>query len=243
MKDRWSEQHVIQSDNCDYKKMCRLSTLLEWMQRAGDTHLAENGILLDDMIRQGLAWMLVTVDLELIHQPRYGDTLVIETWHKGSKGVQWFRDYRIYGSEQELLAQARTVWVLVDIHKRRILRSSAFPYEVPESSHDSVGDVPNRVELPADVILERVYDMTVRQSSLDMNGHMNNARFADVCLDALTPEQLEGSVARFHITYHQEAMLGQKYSVFRSATGIGDCFISGTSEEGTRFFEACVSLH
>ena len=242
MGERWRGQHTVQSDHCDFKKTLRLSTLLEWMQRAGDAHLAENGILLDDMIEKGMAWMLVTIDLELDRLPRYGETMEILSWHKGSKGVQWFRDFRLYGEDQEQIGQCRTVWVLVDIHKRRILRSTAFPYTLPEMRSDSVGDAPGKVEIPADAVFEYNYRMTVRQSSLDMNGHMNNARFADICLDALTPEQLEADIARFHITYHQEALLGQEICVSRTAVAEDACYITGSTSEGIRSFDACLTF-
>lgn len=242
MGERWSEQHLIQSDNCDFKKQCRLTTLLEWMQRAGDAHLADNGIMLDQMIQQGMAWMLVTVDLELHRQPQYNEQIQVETWHKGSKGVQWFREYRISDQAGEVIGQARTTWVLVDIHKRRILRASAFPFTVPAVPEDVDNITASRVDIPSDIVLEPVYEYTVRQSSLDMNGHMNNARFADVCLDALTSEQLAGKLKRFHITYHHEATLGQAFHVSRSNEPCGEVYICGSSSEGTRYFDVCLTI-
>lgn len=242
MGERWREPHLIQSDNCNFKKQCRLSTLLEWMQRAGDAHLADNGIMLDNMIQQGMAWMLVTVDLELIQQPQYNEQITVATWHKGSKGVQWFRDYRITDQAGEIIGQARTTWVLVDIQKRRILRASAFPFPLPEIPQDADSETPSRVEIPTNTELESIYEFTVRQSSLDMNGHMNNARFADVSLDALTVEQLEGKIKRFHITYHHEAVLGESFTVSRSNESLGDIYLTGTSAEGTRYFDACITL-
>ncbi|MCE5170637.1 thioesterase [Paenibacillus profundus] len=239
---RWRETHDIQSDNSDYKRDCRLSTLLEWMQRAADAQIASFGVSLDELIGQGMAWMLVTVDVELQRLPRYGETIEIETWSKGAKGVQWQRDYQIYGPDRELLAEARTVWVLVDLNKRRILRASAFPYEIPVNAEDSVGEAPHKADIPADTVLEHAYDLKVRLSSIDMNGHLNNARFADICLDALTQKQLERGIARFHITYHQEVAPGDEMTVLRSDGDGASYFICGTSAEGSRFFDACVVL-
>lgn len=242
MGERWREQHLIQSDNCDFKKQCRLSTLLEWMQRAGDAHLSDHGIMLDDMIQQGMAWMLVTVDLQLMQQPQYSEQITMETWHKGAKGVQWFRDYRIINQAGEVIGQARTTWVLVDIHKRRILRASAFPFSLPDTPQDADNETPSRVEIPAGTRMESIYTFTVRQSSLDMNGHMNNARFADVCLDALSENQIKGKITRFHITYHHEAVLGESFTVSSSNEPNGNVYLSGSSNEGTRYFEACITL-
>ncbi|MCG7409667.1 thioesterase [Paenibacillus sp. ACRRX] len=243
MTQCWSEKHYIHSDNSDYKKDCKLSTLLEWMQRAGDADITQSGIILEELMQRGMAWMLTTVDLEIYRMPRYGETIQLDTWHKGSKGVQWLRDFRIYGPDQEQVAQARTVWVLVDLNKRRILRASALPYEVQPHTSDSVGEVPERVEIPSNILLDHAYDLKVRQSSIDMNGHMNNTKFADVCLDALTVKRLDAGITRFRITYHQEARLDEEITVFRSCgVDSGSCFVSGRSGEGKKYFDAEVSL-
>lgn len=81
--------------------------------------------------------------------------------------------------------------MLVDLNKRRILRASACPYELPVHPDDCVGGMPSKVEVPAELKQEHAYDKTVRLSSIDMNGHLNNARFGDICLDAMQPEELE----------------------------------------------------
>lgn len=239
---QWREKHYIHSDNCDYKKRCKLSTLLEWMQRAGDAQLGHYGVSLDEMIRQGMAWMLVTIDLEWKRLPVYGETIEMVTWNRGATGVQWQRDFRIYGPDSaDWIAQARTSWVLVDLNKRRILRASACPYDLPVHPDDCVGGMPRKVEVPAGLKQEHAYDMTVRVSSIDMNGHLNNARFGDICLDAMQPEELERGLSRFRITYHREAVLNDKIAVIRSAWQDGHCFISGISDEGTAYFDAVIA--
>ncbi|TVX86788.1 acyl-[acyl-carrier-protein] thioesterase [Paenibacillus agilis] len=256
MKQRWTEEHYIHSDNCDFKRVCKLSTLLEWMQRAGDAHIAALGAPIDEMMQQhGMAWMLTTIDLELIRMPEYGETITLVTWNKGAKGVQWLRDFRVYNAKEETIGQARTVWILVDLNKRRILRASALPYVVEANEEDSVGDIPERVNIADDVELEHTYTLQVRQSSIDMNGHLNNARFADICLDALTPPELEQRLVRFRISYLQEAVLGDEIQIHRAQIPNGEnenalnitdltteCFITGQTVEGKRYFDAYVQL-
>lgn len=241
MTATYVEQQVVHSNDSDYKRECRLSLLLEWMQRVADGHIAKYGVSLDELVKQGMAWMLMTVDLELDRLPSYGETIEIETWNKGSRGVQWQRDYRIYGPNKEHIAKARTVWALVDLNKRKILRPSAFPHEIPVHTDDSVGAMPEKVSIPEDVTMDSVYSMEVRHSSIDMNGHMNNARFADICLDALSREQLDAGLSRFHITFHQEAVLGDEFAVLLGLNETGaSSFFRGESAVGKKFFEAMV---
>ncbi|HEY4390057.1 MAG TPA: acyl-ACP thioesterase domain-containing protein, partial [Paenibacillus sp.] len=232
------ESHDILSDHCDSMKRCRISTLLSWLQRIADEDVARLGLPIEDMMQQGMAWMLTTIDVELLRMPCYGDKIILESWHKGHKGVQWLRDFRIYGEQDEVIGQARSTWVLVDLEKRRILRPSALPLEISANDEDSVGDTPQKVQIPADIDLRPAYDYTVRQSSIDMNGHVNNAQFAIMGMDALSAEQFARDIAHFRITYHQEAMLGETITILAGTNNDQHGWISSRTADDRILFEA-----
>lgn len=238
MVEKWTETYTIQSVDADFKGDCRWSSLLSIMQRAADKHVEALGIDREEMIRQGLGWMLITLEAEMERIPRDMETIHVETWSRGSKGVLWHRDYRIAGGNGERIGAARSVWTLVDIHKRKILRPSMLPYEVP-IGQESVGELPDKAVLPEGIVLEEAYSAVVRYSGIDTNGHMNNARYADLCLDALEErEHLAGKVTRFKITYHREARMNDVIAVKRSAESDGRIYVQGVSPEGTNYFEA-----
>ncbi|GAE09490.1 acyl-ACP thioesterase [Paenibacillus sp. JCM 10914] len=198
------------------------------------------GISRDEMIHQGMGWMLITLGLDMKRIPRDMETMDVETWSKGAKGALWHRDYRITNSDGELLGEARSVWALVDIQKRKILRPSMFPYEVPVV-HEAVGEALHKTVLPEGVQLTEAYSHLVRYSGIDPNGHLNNARYADLCFDALDEAELqEGRVKGFRITYHHEARLRDNMVIKRSVSENNTVYILGTSPEGTNFFEAAI---
>ncbi|NWL86900.1 acyl-[acyl-carrier-protein] thioesterase [Paenibacillus sp. 79R4] len=233
------ESHDILSDHCDSMKRCRVSTLLSWLQRIADEEVARLGLPTEEMMQQGMAWMLTTIDVELpANMPCYGDKITLESWHKGHKGVQWLRDFRIYGKQGERMGQARSIWILVDLEKRRILRPSALPREIPADHEDSVGDAPQKVQIPEGIDLRPAYDYTVRQSSIDMNGHVNNAQFASLGMDALSAEQFARDMTHFRITYHQEAMLGETITILTGEDNEQRCWISSRTTDDRILFEA-----
>ncbi|WP_195575340.1 acyl-[acyl-carrier-protein] thioesterase [Paenibacillus sp. 1001270B_150601_E10] len=243
MNTYWSDSIALHSDHCDSLKRCRLSSLLGWMQRAADADIARLGIPIEELMEQEMAWMLTTLDLELDRMPRYGDVLRIETWHKGEKGVQWLRDFRIYDENEAIIGQARTTWVLVNLAKRRILRASALPYEVPATSGESLGDIPAKVQIPEQMKLNEAFTYTVRHHDMDMNGHMNNTIFASLSLDTLEDEPYRAELSRFRITYHQEAKLRDVFSIYQSYDEANkQCWVRGRSSEGMIHFEAELTL-
>ncbi|MEA4898935.1 MAG: thioesterase [Christensenellaceae bacterium] len=71
------------------------------------------------------------------------------------KGLFFERGFRFEDTAGALIGEAITTWVLLDIEKRRVLR-------------------PSVLKMPAPINTE-----------LDMNGHMNNARYTDWALDPL----------------------------------------------------------
>ncbi|KKO51456.1 acyl-[acyl-carrier-protein] thioesterase [Paenibacillus sp. DMB20] len=236
MTVRWTEEIIIQSDDVDFRSECRWSAMLGFMQRAADTHIEKLGVSRDQMLEQGLGWMLITMDMEMANIPQYADEIHISTWSRGAKGALWNRDYRFTDRTGKEFGSARSVWALVDIHKRRILRPSAFPYEVPVHM-ESAGSPPDKAIIPEGTALKETYAHTVRYSGIDSNGHLNNARYADLCFDVLEENELtKGRAAGFKITYHREARMGDEIRLRRSS-GEGDTvYVQGVSSEGTNFF-------
>ncbi|WP_238996748.1 acyl-[acyl-carrier-protein] thioesterase [Paenibacillus pinistramenti] len=239
----WSEERLIFTSDADYRANCRLSVLLDYLQQAADSAVNALGISWQELLAGGMGWMLMTLDLDIDQHPRFGDKVTISTWSKGTKGPVWQRDYRLKGQNGEQAAAARSTWTLVDIHKRKILRPSALPVEVPPYTEDSVGAMPEKVSIPETIRLEEALAFELKYSSVDINGHVNNARYADFCYDTLTQEELaELELRRFHITYIKETKMGDRLRICRSSLAEGRIYIRGYAgdEAGTVCFEACL---
>ncbi|MDO7905698.1 thioesterase [Paenibacillus sp. JX-17] len=239
----WNEQHTVSSSDSDYAARLKLSVLLDWMQNAADAHLESMGHPSEELIRQGLGWMLLTMEIDLKYTPVNQDQLSLETWSKGTRGVAWLRDYRIRSQQDEPIISAKTVWSLVDIHKRRILRPSALPFEVPVNPELSEGPQPEKVSIPEGILLREAYTFTIRYSGTDMNGHLNNARYGDLCYDALTPEELDRQALRtFRISYLNEAQMGEVILIERSETQDDKIWIRGTGQDQRILFQALMVM-
>jgi len=238
----WIEQFSVHASDTDYRSKGKLSFIMDIMQRAADSAVGKLGISMEEILNAGMGWMMITLDLEFKRIPRPNDQLSVRTWSKGTKGALWQRDYRIFDGDGIEIATARTIWALVDIEKRKILRPNALPVELKHYSGDSVGDFPNKVAIPSDIKLEEVYKYCVRYSGLDTNGHLNNARYGDLCSDALTLSEWDSAeLKRFQITYLNEAKFGDELSILRTSVTDDGIFVRGQNSD-TVFFEACVEL-
>ncbi len=243
MQDVWTESWNPSVTESDYAGRIRPSALLGVMQNAADRHLEDADVTVARMLETGLAWILMTTRLEFRSVPKLGEKITLETWNCGASGVLWTRDYRLLGANGEEQVAASTAWTLVDLAKRRILRPSAFPFPLPVSSRPSWGGAPEKVLPPGeDNGWNEAGSYQVPYSAVDCYGHMNNARYADLCMDLLTPEELENREIRsLHITYSREASLGDAIVLRRSDVG-HTVFVSGESEQGRKTFEAAVEM-
>ncbi|MDR0267658.1 acyl-ACP thioesterase domain-containing protein [Paenibacillus sp.] len=239
MNNMWAETYLVHSNDIDYKSEARLSVLLALMQRTADAHLEHIGASRDQMMAQNMGWMLITMELRFQRTPKAMENITIQTWNKGAKGALWQRDFRIMDQAGNIVAEACSIWALVDIGKRKLLRPSAFPFEVPTAAEDSAGETPQKVELPENVILHEAYRSVVRYSGIDANGHLNNSRYADLCMDALSKEELDKiRIQSFKITYQHEALTGDEIEVYRSEIVDGMIYFKGQASDGNPYFEA-----
>ncbi|WP_151736682.1 acyl-[acyl-carrier-protein] thioesterase [Paenibacillus tengchongensis] len=238
----WTERFFVHASDTDFRSRVKLSYLLDIMQRAADSAVSSLGLDMEKIIEARMGWMVITMKLEIKRLPQPNESLTVQTWSKGTRGALWQRDYRIFDEEGLEIAVARSIWALVDIDKRKILRPSALPVTVEPYLADSVGNLPDKVMIPDDEPLEEAYRYQVRYSGLDNNGHLNNARYVDLCCDALSLEEWEESeLTGLHITYAQEATFGDEIAVWRSAwTGEG-IYVRGRGDRHV-CFEACLQL-
>lgn len=99
-------------------------------------------------------------------------------------------------------------WVLIDTEKRIILRKH------PEQFNDQwAADVPFElpIKLPriAPEDCEVLGEQQAVYSRCDMNGHLNNTRYADIVCDAVPWEVWDTAQIRdFTISYHREVPAG-----------------------------------
>ncbi|MNC23144.1 Acyl-ACP thioesterase [compost metagenome] len=236
----WTEEFIVHTSDTDFQSRGKLSFLLDIIQRAADSAVSSLGISIDKMLEARMGWMVITLNLDIHRLPLPNEILKVHTWSKGNKGALWQRDYRIFDENSLEIAAARSIWALVDIDKRKILRPSALPIAVEPYLEDSVGGLPDKVVIPADIPLQEAYRYQVRYSGLDNNGHLNNARYVDLCCDAFTLEEWEESkLTGLQITYAQEAKYGENFSVLRSSWTEEGVYVRGQGEDRV-FFEACL---
>ena len=127
-------------------------------------------------------WVIAKQTLKINKPIRVDDVVEFSTIiGNGSSAI--FPRYYFITRDGEEVANCSAVWTLLDLEKRRIVIPRREGLKVPVVEHDLALDAPKNIEYENE--LKHVMTRQVLYSDIDLNQHMNNARYIDWALDVL----------------------------------------------------------
>lgn len=239
----WYEYETkIDTRDVDGRSRCRPSALLGYLQEAATLAAESRGFGRDVLMEHyGAFWMLARLWFRLDRPLRWGEELTIHTWHRGGKGASMYRDFDLY-VDGVRIGQAVSVWVLVQVQDRKMLRLSQIRELENTGGGERNKDITlSRLRLPEG--MELAERRMMHYSDTDINGHVNNTRYADFACDAIRADLLPDDVfvAGMQLGYHAECRPGESVDMFALRCEDG-CFVHGVDENGKSRFDARLIL-
>lgn len=215
---QWHEQEKFFNETQLYfcqTDMNHRMTLAELLRKTTDTAV-------EDYNQRGLPWVFLEanntailvsrVSFRIHKMPEANDEIVITTWEEAPEPLQLSRSYEITTPEGEPLITGDSRWILVDLEKRKIMRTSDFTLrKIPEikTEHDCLP--PGKIIVPEN--LQTLGEHTIRFSDIDGNGHTDNARYAEFVMDFLPENYQQKQFSDFRMNYSKEAIFGDTISI------------------------------
>lgn len=195
----------------------RLRTLLDYLQDAAAEHAALLGIGMEALMAREITWVLSPLLLEVGRYPGGGERVCVETWPSSREGISAAREFLVSDAAGRVVARARTLWVLVDVRRRRPLRLATALPDYPLSGIRALERDFSTLPAPAeDREAER---FPVLRGDLDVNRHVNNAVYVAWAL--------ESAVGRFGRT----AQPAEVEVLFRAEAFAGDVVLARCAAE------------
>ena len=241
MNETYERTFPITASEVDVYGNCRPAAFLSFFQDLATEHAELARVDRDYLMENyGAFWMLVRVWYRLSRPLKMGEEVTVRTWQRGAGGLIVYRDFDLI-VDGELVGEAVSAWVVAEVESRKMLRPGSV-------QNIAMAPVPEHVKekqlklIRAPKERTKIYTKAVRYSDLDINGHMNNTKYADVMLDALSVEELEGRfISEMQLNYSRECLAGEAMDICRSM-GEDSCYIDGCSEDGTRRFETILQF-
>lgn len=191
------EQFKIEYQNVDYNGEYKYADLLSKLSNLATKNAIEIG-LWNESFQGQYGWVLVKQTVKLKRPIYVGENLTISTRAKGERKIQFFRTYDLKVND-EVVGGAYSIWTLIDLNKRRIVRPQKVGIIMPEceeyvsyvESYEALLEIETHKQITREVLY----------SDVDLNKHMNNARYLEWVMDLL-PDEIKEKYFVEQMTMH-----------------------------------------
>lgn len=187
------ENFRIRYRETDRNGVLKLSSWFDFLQEAAANHASRLGVGLGALSQLGLLWVLSRLHLAIHRYPGIGETITVETWPNGFRRLFAHRQFRLTGEDGKELAVASSAWLLLSTEKLRPVRLEQLPAALPPNA-EKPDYFPLEAKLPEPEVPVR-FEVRIRPTMEDVNGHLNNAEYAGLVQDCATGP--DGNSPRF----------------------------------------------
>ncbi len=152
-----------------------------------EQHLNRYHLNVDETMKYGHAWALISLEIELINPVPTCETVYARTWHSQYKRPYFRREMEFKNAAGDLLFHGSSFSVLLDIEKRTIYRKKESPFESPLP--EEIFTIEASPTFKTNLSFEKTEERKVYHSYIDPLGHVNNCRYGEFAYDAFTSEE------------------------------------------------------
>ncbi len=178
-----------------------------------------------------------------IHMKRYpvwNEQIKVETWPSGAERLFALRDFRVLDSKGDVIGVASTAWLILDIDSHRLIRPKDMMEQFKLIIHDvQMFETPlDKVLVPGDTKLLKQHEVVF--SDLDIVGHVNNVKYMEWCIDAVTTAgNADKEIHELEINFNHEALIGNRIQISgHEHTGGETYFVATRESDGKEIISA-----
>lgn len=198
-----------------------LPALMHYFEDIATLNSEAIGLPLDYYWKTGQVFLLLKWDIAIRSWPRFNEYVRIETHPTAFKKFMANRKYTVHTSDDKWIAEARSVWMYVDMVTKKPVRIPEEIFEAFGISLDSESQFNQLEELPeiTGVGAASSCPLQVVRRDIDNNGHVNNVRYVEWALESLPAEfARERAISRLKIHYKKELREGDEAALLTVQT-------------------------
>ncbi|MDR1506982.1 MAG: acyl-ACP thioesterase [Treponema sp.] len=226
--DIFSKKLSVRFGDIDKSDTLTAASAFDFFQEAAMSHAEILGVGREVMKTSGRVWILSRMSVFMERRPRFGETITVRSWPRGTSTIFAVRDYDIRDAGDNIIIRGRSGWLILDMEKRRPLRPQAVVEALPPNEGlDSLPGTSAGSAAPSGLhpaFAEYTPDSphvfhttrTARYSDIDYNGHVNNTRYIQWIQDLFDPPAIleNARSMRIDINYLSEVKSGETVELF-----------------------------
>jgi acyl-ACP thioesterase len=205
---------VVQTYNSSFFRTMKVADLFKFLQELASEHSDVLGIGFDDLKKHNGAWVLTKQLIDIERLPNSLETFTVYTWCSNVTKITAMRNFLVADKNGEVLARAKSEWVVIDLSSRRIIPISKI--NLPETTYLPTDFYNGKIEKIKSNDNETIstFDKRVRFTDIDINGHMNNTVYLDMVLDSMGDHfESYRKLACINSNFVREAKFGDEISI------------------------------
>ena len=209
----FEKKFQIPSYFVDDRSQLTVSSLFSLLQEVSDSHATLLGAGWHALRDRGFFWVLTRMRLKINRLPEWTEPVLMRSWVRKSEAATSPRDYELLDADGNLLVAGSSIWAILDTAEARPQRMSIFDGMFLPQERSAIDGKPPKigpVSLP-DMLpgaKEAVH------SDIDMNHHVNNARYIQWAFDAVNEEFRQAHRLKdVSVNFISQAKLGDRYVV------------------------------
>lgn len=222
----WNEEFEIRSYHTDFRGNASIQTLCRFFQETAGNHARNMGFALEQLQSEGKTWVLSRFHIQVYRYPRWRERVRIETWPSGSIGFYAVRDFFLCNQQNQRLASASSIWLILDLNRKTPLRIPQGLVEMNVTDRErALLDSFDMLWRPEQKMFEKSF--VTRKSDVDLNRHVNNVSYVEWAIETVPDD-----IWRTHLLTEIEVS-------FRAETLYGEMILSQSDwieEEGQQVF-------
>ncbi len=239
MEPVFEREYYLRAADFDWCSTLTPAAVLDLFQDVAGVHARRLGCGTVINGEDELVWVLVKSKLQFLGEAKMYDKVRVRTWPLKPAAIRFQREYLISAEDGRPLVKGSSEWVLMHPVTRRVVPvKNAYPQGLEHCADRSFEGRFSRV---ADFEAEGDgWAVQPRLSDVDLNGHVNNTKYANFVLDALQLDRGE-AVDTMQIDYHREVKRGAALTVYTRREGKG-ILAKGVGEDGETMFSCAIEL-
>lgn len=232
MSAELSRDYYLRASDFDVNSKILPKAVLEIFQDIAGAHAEEIGVGFKNLIEKDLIWVIVKSKFVIEKQPQKYTNVSVKTWPLEPKSYFFRREYIVSDQSGTVLIRGTSDWMIVNSTTRTLtLANDVYPEGQEYNTELALDEKLKKIrDFKGDT---QEYSVTPAFCDIDLNGHVNNTKYADFVLNAIAPEDKE--IKSFQIDYLKEVLKGEPLKIL---TGFEDnkAISRGVNEQGDKMF-------
>lgn len=239
MEPVFEREYYLRAADFDRHSRFAPAAMLDLFQDVAGVHANRLGCGTVKYGEDELVWVLVKSKLQVLGDVKMYDKVRVRTWPLKPAAIRYQREYLITSEDGTPVVKGSSEWVLMHPVLRRVVPvKNAYPEGLEHCTDRSFEGRFTRV---ADFEAEGDgWAVQPRLSDVDLNGHVNNTKYANFVLDALQLDRDE-AVDAMQIDYHREVLSGAALTVYTRREG-QSILAKGVGDDGEVMFICSIQL-